>query len=105
MGLWLVLRGKGAQTSAEVIFFPFFLGGMSQPGFCYYGEGENGCQGEPQIDAGIYWKETTPKVFSLARFADISVMSAIKKEEGSNLFIQHASLDPPSCFVQSISVT
>lgn len=41
---------------------------------------------------------------NLARFADISVMSAIKKEEGSNLFIQHASLDPPSCFVQSISV-
>lgn len=53
VGLWLVLRGKGAQTSAEVIFFPFFLGGMSQPGFCYYGEGENGCQGEPQIYAAL----------------------------------------------------
>ena len=52
VGVWLVLRGEGAQTSA-VIFFSFFLGGMSQPGFCYYREGENGCQGEPQIAAAL----------------------------------------------------
>lgn len=37
------------------------------------------------------------KVFSLARFADISVMSAIKRRD---LFVQHASLALLlSCFV------
>ena len=37
--------GKGAQTSSEVIFY---LGGMCQPGFCYYRESENGCYGGTQ---------------------------------------------------------
>ena len=43
----------GSPNQCRVISFSFFLGGMSQPGFCYYREGENGCQGEPQIAAAL----------------------------------------------------
>lgn len=58
---------------------------------------------------GIYWKEITHKGFSLARLADVSVMSAMKKEKkrkkSSQIYLFSIPFLTHLCFVQSINVT